>query len=395
MKRLVVLTGGGHISAFNAALAAIIKQGATYNWQVLGSIEGWRGLLQGEIGDLTSYPLDGGLSRTSGSIILSSRTNPVTEERGLDRIVDELRRREIEAVIAYGGDDTLSVLPHLARRGVKVIGIPKTMDNDVGGTHFCFGYPTAVMYAGEALRNAHFGAYTHGRVAFSVLFGRNTDWVSAGAGYVGCADVIIPAERAYTWDILLNRIREAQDANATRYGRRFAVVAIAEGAKIDGIREYTPGEVTLDAFGHPKLRPLQLAAALEVIFERDGITTNGMVSTYEMRDTEPCNIDCQTAALAGTCATSYVNEEQFGVLTSVQYQPNGDAGRLPFTVKPVSLEMAAAQTPRFVKNVDGFFDYEQLTVGPQGAAYFAPLFGQPVEKRKLLYPVLAHELRRI
>ena len=225
--KIGMLTGGGDCPGLNAVIRAVVRKGIfTYGGQFVGFMEGWRGVIEDE-----SMPLDldtvGGILPRGGTILRTSRTNPSKRHDGIDRCVASLEKNGIEALIAIGGDDTLSVAQKLHERGVKVIGVPKTIDNDLSATDVTFGFDTALHTVTDAIDKIHTTAASHHRVMVVEVMGRDCGWIALEAGIAGGAHIILIPEIPFT----LNRVCE-QIGEREKVGRRFTIVVVAEGVKL-------------------------------------------------------------------------------------------------------------------------------------------------------------------
>ena len=221
-----ILTGGGDCPGLNAVIRAVVRKGCFhYEDEFVGFLEGWRGLLEDK-----TMPLDlssvGGILPRGGTILRTSRTNPGKKADGLEKCVATLKQHKVEALIAIGGDDTLSVAQKLHEKGVDVVGVPKTIDNDLAGTDFTFGFDTAVNIATEAIDRVHTTAEAHNRVMVVEVMGRDAGWIAMYSGIAGGADVILIPEIPFDVDKVAEtiRLRHAR-------GRYFSIVVVAEGAK--------------------------------------------------------------------------------------------------------------------------------------------------------------------
>src|SRR5579862_1601347 len=195
-----ILTGGGDCPGLNAVIRAVVRKGSFhYEDQFVGFLEGWRGLMEDK-----TMPLDlesvGGILPRGGTILRTSRTNPAKKPDGLQKCADNLKKHECDALIAIGGDDTLSVAKKLFDNGVKVVGVPKTIDNDLSGTDFTFGFDTAVNVASNAIDRVHTTAEAHNRVIVVEVMGRSAGWIAVYSGIAGGADVILIPEVPFNID---------------------------------------------------------------------------------------------------------------------------------------------------------------------------------------------------
>jgi phosphofructokinase-like protein len=281
-----MLTGGGDCPGLNAVIRAIVRKGSFhYEDEFVGFLEGWRGLLENK-----SMPLDlssvGGILPRGGTILRTSRTNPAKKSDGLDKCIATLKKHAIDALIAIGGDDTLSVAQKLHEKGVKVVGIPKTIDNDLAGTDYTFGFDTAVNVVTEAIDRVHTTAEAHNRVMVVEVMGRDAGWIAIHSGVAGGADVILIPERPFDIEKVAEtiRLRHAR-------GRYFSIVVVAEGAKFSTDMDPQHGapivqDMEKDEFGHAKLGGIGNILARE-IERRTGFETRTVVLGHIQRGGSP------------------------------------------------------------------------------------------------------------
>src|SRR5215470_15167687 len=248
--KIGILTGGGDCPGLNAVIRAIVRKGTFhYNDEFIGFLEGWRGVLENMACPLGLDAVAGILPR-GGTILRTSRTNPAKAEGGLERCIENIRKNGIEALIAIGGDDTQSVSQKLFERGLKLVGVPKTIDNDLSGTDFCFGFDTAVTIATEAIDRVHTTAEAHNRVIVVEVMGRDSGWIATYSGIAGGADVILIPERPFNVDEISDILKRRHNR-----GRYFSVVVVAEGARLasgDQVGEASH-DGQRDEFGHIRL----------------------------------------------------------------------------------------------------------------------------------------------
>src|SRR3954452_6380430 len=246
MARIGVLTGGGDCPGLNAVIRAIVRKGIEHHGhEFLGFRYGWAGVLGAETVPLTLDTTRGILHR-GGTILGSSRTNVYKEPDGFERVRGTLEQLGVDALIPIGGEDTLGVARRLSEDGIDVVGVPKTIDNDLAGTDFTFGFQTAVQIATDAIDRLHTTAESHNRVIVVEVMGRTAGWIATYAGMAGGADAILVPERPFDLDEVCARIRRR---HAT--GRLFSIIVVAEGAQPVGGIDDGPPET--DAFGHPRL----------------------------------------------------------------------------------------------------------------------------------------------
>ncbi|MBV9573162.1 MAG: ATP-dependent 6-phosphofructokinase, partial [Acidobacteriales bacterium] len=247
-----ILTGGGDCPGLNAVIRAVVRKGIFhYEDTFLGFLEGWRGLLEDK-SMLLDLATVGGILPRGGTILRTSRTNPAKKPDGLETCISTLKRNAVDALVAIGGDDTLSVAQKLYEKGVKVVGVPKTIDNDLGGTDYTFGFDTAVNVVMEAIDRVHTTAEAHNRVMVVEVMGRDAGWIAIHSGIAGGADVILIPERPFDIDQVAETIRTRHER-----GRYFSIVVVAEGARFSQGASADGAAIKqdkgMDEFGHAKL----------------------------------------------------------------------------------------------------------------------------------------------
>ncbi len=309
--KIGILTGGGDCPGLNAVIRAIVRKGVFhYNDKFLGFTEGWRGVLENMVQPLDLDAVAGILPR-GGTILRTSRTNPVKKERGLDRCIENLSKHGVEALIALGGDDTQSVSQALFERGVKVVAVPKTIDNDLSGTDLCFGFDTAVSIATEAIDRVHTTAEAHNRVIVVEVMGRDSGWIAIYSGVAGGADVILIPEQPFDIEEIANTLKNRHDR-----GRYFSIVVVAEGAKLAS--SPTDDERRKkDEFGHVRLGGIGNTLAAE-IESRTGFETRAVVLGHIQRGGSPTAFDRMLATRYGIGAIDLVHEGKFGRMVALK-----------------------------------------------------------------------------
>ncbi|MEM2766690.1 MAG: 6-phosphofructokinase [Candidatus Bathyarchaeia archaeon] len=309
--RIGVLSGGGDAPGINAVVRAIVRRGVQdHNDEIVGVRDGWHGLIEGNFIPLDLNAVAGILPR-GGSILGTSRTNPFKRERGPEQIMENVRKAGLDAVIAIGGDDTLSVAHKMADYGLRCIGIPKTIDNDLAGTDYTFGFNTAVSIATEALDRLHSTAEAHNRVIVLEVMGRYTGHIALHAGLAGGADVILIPEKPFDMEEVCEYIRSRQ-----RRGRNFSLIVVAEGAKPKGGKEIVYSE-RIDEFGHISLGGVGYYLAKE-IERRTGIETRVVVLGHLQRGGSPTAFDRILATRFGVAAIDFAHEGKFGYMVALQ-----------------------------------------------------------------------------
>ncbi|MBV8302054.1 MAG: ATP-dependent 6-phosphofructokinase, partial [Candidatus Dormibacteraeota bacterium] len=245
--KIGILTGGGDCPGLNAAIRAVGRRALLNGDTIVGIRNGWAGLLDG--GDMLRLkrPQLSGILQLGGTMLGSSRTNPMKREGGLDEVLTIIREHELEALVAIGGDDTLSVAAKLAERGAAVVGVPKTMDNDLSITEYCIGFDSAVGVVTEALDRLHTTAVSHHRVMVVEVMGRDTGWVALLGGLAGGADMILIPEFPVSVDEVVAHLDTRRHA-----GSDFSIIVVSEGVEMEGLAGKDEAGVT-DAFGHVQL----------------------------------------------------------------------------------------------------------------------------------------------
>src|SRR3954452_21232101 len=225
MSRIGVLTGGGDCPGLNAVIRAVVRKGIkVHGHEFVGFRYGWAGVLAGDSAPLT-YENTRGILHRGGTILGTSRTNPYKEEGGLAKVQASLAEHNLDGLIPIGGEDTLGVAGRLSEDGIDVVGVPKTIDNDLAGTDFTFGFQTAVQIATDAIDRLHTTAESHNRVIIVEVMGRHAGWIAAYSGIAGGADVILVPERPFDVDEVCSRIKQRHEGGST-----FSIVVVAEGA---------------------------------------------------------------------------------------------------------------------------------------------------------------------
>jgi len=308
--RIGILTGGGDCPGLNAVIRAVVRKGIdSYGDQLVGFRDGWRGVLEGSFIELTIESTRGILPR-GGTILGSSRTNPYAREDGVERVRRTLSDFNLDGLIAIGGEDTLGVANRLNIDGVNVIGVPKTIDNDLGGTDVTFGFDTALHIATEAIDRLHTTAESHNRILVVEVMGRTAGWIALHSGVAGGADVILIPEIPFDIDEVCRLIRRRHER-----GRYFSIVVAAEGAMPkEGTMTLQTGSV--DEFGHPRLGGIGYALERE-IEARTGFETRATVLGHVQRGGTPTAFDRVLATRLGLAAIEAVHEGRWGMMAAL------------------------------------------------------------------------------
>jgi phosphofructokinase-like protein len=339
--KIGVLTGGGDCPGLNPAIRAIVRKGAQqHDHEFVGFRDGWRGPLEDDWIELTVESTVGILHR-GGTILGSSRTNPFKHDEGPELVIACLDQLGLGALIALGGEDTLGAAARLyEERELPVVGLPKTIDNDLGATDVTFGFDTAVHVATEAIDRLHTTAESHHRILVVEVMGRHAGWIALHSGLAGGADVILIPERPFDIDQVCKTIHRRRER-----GRNFSIVVVAEGAEPkQGTMEVAAGE--RDEFGHVRLGGIGHRLELE-IEQRTGFETRATVLGHVQRGGTPTAYDRVLATRLGLAAIDAVNEGRFGTMpalhgTSIELVPLRDAVRELRTVPDEEYEAAAA-----------------------------------------------------
>jgi len=219
MKKIGVLTGGGDCPGLNAVIRAVVKKSVQNNWEVIGIKNGWKGLINGQMELLTEYAVRGILPK-GGTIIGTSRTNPFNNDKDIQKVIENIEKFGIDAIVAIGGDDTLSVAQKFHDMNIPIVGIPKTIDNDLSETDYTFGFDTAVSIVTEAIDRLHTTAESHHRVIVVEVMGRHAGWIATMAGIAGGADEILIPEEPFDIEEVCKHLRARYD-----YGKKFSIVS--------------------------------------------------------------------------------------------------------------------------------------------------------------------------
>jgi ATP-dependent phosphofructokinase / diphosphate-dependent phosphofructokinase len=320
--RIGVLTGGGDCPGLNAVIRAVVRKGVgNHGHEFIGYRDGWRGVLENEARPLGVPEVRGILPR-GGTILGSSRTNPLKEDGGLERVKSNLSKAGVEGLIAIGGEDTLGVATTLAEDGVHVVGVPKTIDNDLGATDYTFGFDTAVNIAMEAIDRLHTTAESHHRVLIVEVMGRHAGWIALHAGIAGGANVILIPEEKFNLDRVCEYIQR-------RFEQQYSpIVVVAEGAEPEGGMPSAQDAPT-DAFGHVRLGGI--AHWLEGEIERrTGREARATVLGHVQRGGTPTAFDRVLATRFGLAAIDAVDSGEWGKMvalrsTEIELVPLADA----------------------------------------------------------------------
>jgi ATP-dependent phosphofructokinase / diphosphate-dependent phosphofructokinase len=346
-KTIGILTGGGDCPGLNAVIRAVVRSSDAAGWDCVAVLEGWRGLVDGRFEDLGPREVSGILPR-GGTIIGTSRTNPFKMEGAVEKVLQNFHDRELDALIVIGGEDTLGVASKLyGEHQLPVVGVPKTIDNDLSGTDYTFGFDTAVTIATEAIDRLHTTAESHNRVMVVEVMGRHAGWIAVMSGIAGGADVILIPEQRMTVEAACEELRRRHAR-----GKNFSIVVVSEGYELtyaSGESRVVGGEArATDQFGHVTLGGVGEILGHE-IEQRTGFETRVTVLGHVQRGGSPTPRDRVLATRFGLKAAELAHAGQFGQMAALR----GD------DVVAVSLEEATAQlktvTPEWYAVAQAFF----------------------------------------
>lgn len=310
-KRVGILTGGGDCPGLNAVIrAAVVKGIKCYNYKFIGLKNGWSGLLDYEWMPLGREEVSGIIHR-GGTILGTSRTNPVKNEHVKKLAIENYAKFRLDALIAVGGDDTLGAALELCKSGLNIVAVPKTIDNDVGGTDYTFGFDTAVEIATEAIDRLHTTAESHHRIIIVEVMGRHAGWIATHSGIAGGADLILIPEVPFKMEDVLQIINARKQR-----GKSFSIVVIAEGAYPEGKKEAYLASDHVDEFGHVQLGGVGVAFARD-IENLTGIQCRTTILGHTQRGGTPTAYDRVLATRYGAFAVDMVHNEQWGMMAAL------------------------------------------------------------------------------
>ena len=330
--RVALLTGGGDCPGLNAVIRAVVRRVLADGHEAIGYRRGWAGVVDGDSIPLGRANIAGLLPR-GGTILLSSRTNPYADGGDGTAIVKERFASDgVDALVAIGGEDTLGVAAKLAADGVPVVGVPKTIDNDLPGTDRTFGFDTAVQIATDAIDRLHTTAESHDRIIIVEVMGRHAGWIACTAGLAGGADLILVPERPFDIEAVCAHLQGRHQT-----GRSFSIVVVSEGATPIGGEQVTSGGVT-DAFGHARLGGVGVWLEQQIA-ERTGFDARAVILGHVQRGGTATATDRVLATRLGLAAGRAVLDGNFGVMaslrgTEIAYEPLIRALETPRVLDP-------------------------------------------------------------
>ncbi|MEM0492505.1 MAG: ATP-dependent 6-phosphofructokinase [Candidatus Thermoplasmatota archaeon] len=311
MKKIGILTGGGDCPGLNAVIRAIVRKSSINNWVTIGIKNGWKGLIEGDMIPLTNQQVSGILTK-GGTILGTSRTNPFKNTDDVNKLLENIKKFNIDVIVAIGGDDTLNVALKLHQMGIPVVGVPKTIDNDLSCTDYTFGFDTAVSIVTEAIDRLHTTAESHHRVMVLEVMGRHTGWIATMAGIAGGADQILIPEKPFDVDEVCESIK-------TRYnkGKTFSIVVVAEGAKPRDVDKYITQSQEVDEFGHVKLGGIGHFLENE-IRKRLPVEVRVTVLGHVQRGGTPTAYDRILATRFGIASVGLIENNDYGKMVALQ-----------------------------------------------------------------------------
>ncbi|MDD5737520.1 MAG: 6-phosphofructokinase, partial [Candidatus Omnitrophica bacterium] len=288
----------------------VVRKAYLEGYEVLGIKNGWKGIIEGDISPLDLRSVSGILPK-GGTILGTSRTNPHKKEGAVQKVKDNFRKFELDALIAIGGEDTLGVANKLVKEGLKVVGVPKTIDNDLSETDYTFGFDTAVNIVTECIDRLHTTAESHNRIMVVEVMGRHAGWIAVHGGIAGGADVILIPEVPINIDEVCSIIKKRH-----AQGKNFSIIVVAEGAKFDENSEVLQEE-KLDDFGHVRLGGIGQVLG-ELIEKKTGFETRVTVLGHIQRGGSPTAFDRVLGTRFGVKAVELVKQGKFGYMVSLK-----------------------------------------------------------------------------
>jgi ATP-dependent phosphofructokinase / diphosphate-dependent phosphofructokinase len=307
--KIGILNGGGDCAGLNAVTRAVVKHAEDFGWEIVGIRYGWDGFLRNDTVKLTFDAVEN-LIGTGGTILKSSRTNPAKHPDGFRIIMENSEKLGLDAVVCVGGDDTLGVAAQLYKIGLKVVGVPKTMDNDLSSTDYTFGFDSAVNEAMHAIDNLRTTAESHDRVFVVEVMGREAGWVAAYAGIASGANLVIVPEKPFDIREVISFVKKRHES-----GHKATVIVLSEGASLS--REGSSDDINVDEFGHPRLGGIGefLGKEIEKATKYD---TRVSVLGHMIRGGPPTAFDRVLSTQFGLAAVQLIKSGQFGMMTALR-----------------------------------------------------------------------------
>ena len=342
MKTIGVLTGGGDCPGLNAVIRTVVRAGIKAGIDTIGIRNGWLGLIEGDVEPLTDFLITGLLTR-GGTILGTSRTDPLKKTGDLQKIRDNIQRYGIDGLIVVGGNGTLSAAYDMAKEGIPLVGIPKTIDNDIFETDMTIGFDTAVSIVTEAIDRLHTTAESHHRIMVVEVMGRNVGWLALTAGIAGGADIILIPEVHFVMDDVFRHLRSRYEV-----GKKFSIVAIAEGAHREDIGAFPVLEDDQNECGHEKF--VGVGNLLGKELERGlGFETRVTILGHVQRGGSPTAFDRILATRFGASAIDLIKGGEFGKMVAIRGNmitsvPLKDVAGRQKTVDPSLYQLAKTVT---------------------------------------------------
>ncbi len=309
MARIGILTGGGDCPGLNPVIRAVVRKALLEGYEIVGIKNGWKGLIENDTMPLNMSAVSGILPK-GGTILGTSRTNPYKKQGDVEKVKDSFKKIGLDALVAVGGEDTLGVASKLAKEGLNIVGVPKTIDNDLSATDYTFGFDTALNVAMECIDRLHTTAESHHRIIVAEVMGRHAGWIAIEAGIAGGADVILIPEIPIDLDEVCSIIKKRHER-----GKTFSIVVVAEGAQFKDGTMITQ-EQKLDSFGHVRLGGIgeDLASQIE---KRTGYETRVSVLGHIQRGGSPTAFDRVLGTRFGVKAVELVKNKKFGRMVAL------------------------------------------------------------------------------
>jgi 6-phosphofructokinase 1 len=310
MATIGILTGGGDCPGLNSVIRAVVRKSFNEGYEVIGIKNGWKGLLENDTMKLDLSAVSGILPK-GGTILGTSRTNPYKKEGGSEKVKDNFKKLRLDALIVVGGEDTLGVAAKLTKDGIpNIVGVPKTIDNDVSATDYTFGFDTAINIAMECIDRLHTTAESHHRVMVAEVMGRHAGWIAVESGIAGGADVILIPEIPIDIGEVCSSIKKRHER-----GKTFSIVVVAEGAVFKE-KDMVAQEEKLDEFGHVRLGGIGEILATE-IEKKTGYETRVSVFGHIQRGGSPTAFDRILGTRFGVKAVELVKDKKFGRMAAL------------------------------------------------------------------------------
>jgi len=311
MKTIGILTGGGDCPGLNGVIRAVVRSGLLYGYKTLGIRNGWQGLIEGEVETLRDVSVSGIISR-GGTILGTSRKDPVKNPADFEKIQTTMKRFNIGALVVVGGNGTLAAAHDIATRGIPLVGVPKTIDNDIPETDMTIGFDTAVSIVTGAIDRLHTTAESHHRIMVVEVMGRQAGWIALKAGIAGGADEILIPEVHFVMDDVCNNLRARYAA-----AKKFSIVVVAEGTPLEDIRDHSVSESDLNECGHEKFVGVGNLLGRE-LERRLGIETRVTNLGHVQRGGTPTAFDRVLATRFGVAAVEQIRTGNFGSMVALQ-----------------------------------------------------------------------------